>query len=211
MSGKPTDGIISRMINRRISTRISKLIVSRGIPLTPNQATLISFIISAIPLPLYILGHPVIAGIIVQLASIIDGVDGEIARLRGLTSSFGAFMDAVLDRVADIMMLLGASIYVLKTLATPTILHFTTMFLAISGSMLVSYLHGRAEKDLGMHPVYFGKTPLIASRDVRLFILFVGSLIGYIFESLLVIAVLSLTYVFLRLIEIFKYIIAAKH
>ncbi|RLE86308.1 MAG: hypothetical protein DRN04_19740, partial [Thermoprotei archaeon] len=60
----------------------------------------------------------------------------------------------------------------------------------------------RALLDLGKHPLFIGKIPSIASRDVRLFILFLGCITGFIFESLIIIAVLSFFYVISKFIEI---------
>ncbi len=44
---------------------------------------------------------------VAQVASIIDGCDGEIARLKRLESDFGAWFDAVLERYADAFLLFG--------------------------------------------------------------------------------------------------------
>ncbi len=46
-------------------------------------------------------------GVVAQVTSIIDGCDGEIARLKRLESDFGAWSDAVLDRDADAFLLFG--------------------------------------------------------------------------------------------------------
>jgi len=201
---KSTDGLISRAINRKISSRISRWIVNKRIPLTPNQVTLMSFLISLIPFPLYVLGYPRFAGVFVQVASIVDGIDGEIARLRGLTSKFGTFIDAMLDRIGDLAMILGAAAYVSKNLRGPINELLIVVFLAVSGSLLVSYMHGRAEKDLGKHPAFFGRMPPLASRDMRLFILFTGSVLGFTFEALLAIAIITFTYILIKLVEIWK-------
>jgi len=201
---KSTDGFISRNINRKISIRISRWIVSKNLPLAPNQATLISFIVSMVPLPLYVFKQVILAGVIVQLASIIDGIDGEIARMKNLTTKFGSFIDAMLDRIGDLAITIGACIYIFQNSEAFTVIHFVIALLAISGSLLVSYLHGRAEKDLGKHPIYFGRIPSIASRDVRLFILFVGSILNFVFEALLIIAILTFTYLSIKLVEIWK-------
>ena len=206
MLGKSTDGVISRTINRRISSRISKWIVDKGVPITPNQATLSVFLISLTPLPLYILGYNIIAGVLVQIASIADGIDGEIARLKGLTSRFGAFIDAVLDRIADLAIIVGATLYVLKFQHSgfQPVMYSVIPILALSGSFLVSYIHERAEKDLGRHPAYFGRLPPIASRDTRLFIIFIGSIVGFVFESLILVVALSFFYVTFKLAEIWR-------
>ena len=48
-----------------------------------------------------------LAGVVIQLASIIDGCDGEIARLKYRSSRFGAWFDTVLDRYADVAIAVG--------------------------------------------------------------------------------------------------------
>ena len=47
----------------------------------------------------------------VALASILDGSDGEIARLKQQRSPFGGYFDAVLDRYADTAMLATAAVF----------------------------------------------------------------------------------------------------
>src|SRR5439155_1556775 len=54
---------------------------------------------------------PVVAAVLVTAASVLDGSDGEIARLAHRSSRFGSFFDAVLDRAADGLLFTGAAIY----------------------------------------------------------------------------------------------------
>lgn len=209
--GKSTDGPVSKYLNRKISTRITKIIIKYHIPLTPNQVSLISFILGVVATLSYVYVNPVVAGILVQLSSIIDGVDGELARALNKTSRKGGFIDAILDRIADIAIITGLTTYiVLNDILNPTlILHIA--ILAITGDLMVSYLHARGEASLGIHPLRIGTIPSIASRDVRLFIIFTGSIIGVIDKNiywitLIIIAVISYVYVTLKTIEIyFKY------
>jgi len=202
LKGKTTDGIVSRYINRKVSMRITAFIIHHNIPISPNMMSVISSAIGFISLPLFILGNPILAGIIIQTSSILDGVDGELARYYGLTSRFGAFLDSILDRLVNIVALLGAIIYLTLFHELNTVLHVAVYVLVIAGDLMVSYLHARALLDLGKHPLFIGKIPSIASRDVRLFILFLGCITGFIFESLIVIAVLSFLYVISKFIEI---------
>jgi len=202
LKGKITDGVVSRYINRRISMKISAFIIRHKIPITPNMVSIISSIIGFISLPLFILGNPILAGIIVQTSSILDGVDGELARYYGLTSKFGSFLDSILDRLVNIIALLGAILYLTLFHGLSTVLHILVYVLAVAGDLMVSYLHARALLDLDKHPVFIGKLPSIASRDVRLFILFIGCISGFIFESLLAIAILSFFYVISKFAEI---------
>ncbi len=199
--GKTTDGIVSKYINRKISSRITNWIIKRKIGVTPNQVSVISSIIGMLSFPFFLLGQTIVAGILVQTSSIIDGVDGELARYYGISSKFGAFFDALLDRFTDVVVVLGASIYVLIQGGSSWFV-YVVLLTSLSGTLLVSYLHARSEKELGIHPVFIGRMPNIASRDIRLLIIFIGSLIGMVFEALLLIAILSNTYVIIKFLEL---------
>ncbi len=203
IKGKALDGPVSKYINRKVSMRITYLIVKYNIPLTPNAVSLISFGIALSCLPLYVLGHVALAGIMAQLSSIIDGVDGELARAKEMFSKLGGFMDTMLDRYADLAILLGLSIHALMNYSSITWVVISV--LAVAGDILVSYLHTRAPYDLGVHPVAIGKAENIASRDVRLFIVFIGSLLGLTNYTLLTLAVLTHTYVALKTIRVINY------
>lgn len=204
IKGKTTDGIVSKYLNRKISTRITKFIVEHDLDVTPNQVSVLSFIVAIATLPLYLIKQPIIAGILVQLSSIIDGVDGELARALKMQSRFGAFFDAMLDRLADIMVLAGAATYLalIKGINMETLL---ISILAISGSLLVSYLHSKFQQDLKIHPALIGKIRGIASRDVRLFILFIGSIVGLIREALIILSLLTYTYTITKFAELIVY------
>jgi len=152
-----------------------------------------------------------LAGIIVQTSSILDGVDGELARYYGLTSKFGSFLDSILDRLVNIIALLGAILYLTLFHGLSTVLHILVYVLAVAGDLMVSYLHARALLDLDKHPVFIGKLPSIASRDVRLFILFIGCISGFIFESLLAIAILSFWIVLTIYLELIPHVQGVNH
>ena len=201
--GKSLDGPISRYINRRVSTRITYLIIKYNVPLTPNAVSFISFGIALACLPLYVLGYVALAGVLAQVSSIIDGVDGELARAKGMASKLGGFMDSMLDRYADLAILLGLSIYTLTHY--PEFVWVVASLLAIAGDILVSYLHARAPYDLGIHPVAIGRVENIASRDVRLFIVFIGSLLGFTQYTLLALAVLTHAYVSVKTVRVISY------
>ena len=203
---KPTDGYISRYINRRVSGRITLFIVRKGIGVTPNQVSLISFIIGVIAGISYLLFNPLLAGILVQVSSIIDGVDGELARILKKTSRFGGFLDAVLDRVVDIFVVSAYTLYLLNNGFNELFIYISWV-LALTGSLMVSYLHARGEASLGRNPVLLGRLKCFISRDVRLFILFVASAIGYFYIQLMLaclwlLGILAYTYVIAKTIEL---------
>ncbi len=195
--GKPTDGVISKYINRKISTKIfTPLILKMYKEVTPNQVSLLSFAVAALSAFLFFLYHPVIGAIFIQLSSILDGCDGEIARLKKMGSGLGGFIDAILDRYADALILSGMFFYSLVMLSNDELFGFchgplTVIFIsimAIIGSLMVSYTAARARADLNYR--YGG------NRDLRLFLLFIGGLLSYfhpvsVFFSLSIVALMT--------------------
>jgi choline kinase/phosphatidylglycerophosphate synthase len=102
--GKPTDGFISRHFNRKISTRISSLLAKT--PLTPNQLSISTMFVCVIAA--WFVSQPdylglAIGGILFQFASIIDGCDGEVAKLKFLGSQFGEWVDTVADNISYVV------------------------------------------------------------------------------------------------------------
>ncbi len=200
IGGKATDGPVSRYINRRISTRITSFIVRHGISITPNQVSLASFLLAVLGGAAFYRGLEVLGGILVELASIVDGVDGELARARGIASPLGGFMDAILDRFADAAIIAGIAAGAYRVAGFYALV---VGLAALLGDLMVSYLHARGEASLGVHPSRIGHIPMFASRDVRLFIVFVGGLLGAAFAALYVVAAVSLLYVILKSVEVY--------
>lgn len=201
MAGKNTDGIISRYLNRKVSAEITRFIIDNNINCTPNSISVISFLIGILAFPFYVFRIPWLAGLLVQLSSIIDGVDGELARIKKLNSSYGAFLDTMLDRFANIVILMGASIYVSQTKHVSFLVLLIVVSSAIAGDLMVSYLHSTGNI-FGSHPVLVGKIGGIASRDVRLFVIFIFSLFDWVFISLIIIAIISNFYVVAKFTEL---------
>ena len=100
---KATSGTVARLLNVRISVRISKLIVDTGI--SPNAVTFFMVLCPGL-FAAYLATQPdsylrlACAGVLWQLASILDGCDGEIARVKLAETKFGAWFDTVTDNLA---------------------------------------------------------------------------------------------------------------
>lgn len=171
---KKSDGPVSRYLNRPISTSISKYLLKTRI--SPNFISLFTFIIATLGAFFFFLGgyaNLVIGGILAQFASIIDGCDGEIARLKFQATGFGGWFDAVLDRYADGFLLFGLTYYVYFT--NNNFLYIAIGFLAIMGSFMNSYTSdkydGFMKRKTKGHYFRIG-------RDVRTFMIFIGCLIN---------------------------------
>ena len=200
---KSTDGLVSRYVNRRFSTKITAFIIRQEIKITPNQVTLLSFLTALFTAAIIWSGHSLIGGVMVEIASIIDGVDGELARARGITSKLGSFLDALMDRIADISIITAVTYYIYAYISIDPLVLAMTSLAALSGDLLVSYLHARGEASLGIHPSKVGVLKGFASRDVRLLIIAVIVALNLPTLALIITAVISYTYVIGKVIELY--------
>ncbi len=210
---KPSDGPISRYLNRPLSIRISKYLVKTNI--SPNFISFLSFILCCIGALFFFLGEYTFllwGAILAQAGSIVDGCDGEIARLKFQETEYGAWFDAVLDRYADAFLLFGLTYYVY--FLSGNRLHLFIGFLALIGTFMNSYTadkyDGLMKKIIGSKGHYFRM-----GRDVRIFIiflfallnirfLFLGEIVNLPFLAILLIAILMNTENIRRVAVLYK-------
>ncbi len=188
LRNKPNDGPVARYLNRPISVRISRYLVQRDV--TPNQISLFSFLCSLLAAGLFALGGYfalLLGGVLAQFASIIDGCDGEVARLKYQSSDFGGWFDAVLDRYADAFLLFGLTWHMLAVEVNGWILFVG--FMAIIGSFMLSYTADKYDNLMRERIGAGGKTGLRMGRDVRVFVIFLGALTNMVLPVLVLIAV----------------------
>jgi CDP-L-myo-inositol myo-inositolphosphotransferase len=109
-TGKPTDGWVARHFNRPISRVFSFVLLSLGLRASHASAItllvgLFAALIAARPgyIPL------VIMGLLFQMASVLDGVDGEMARATLTESNEGARLDAIVDQVTYVACFVGVT------------------------------------------------------------------------------------------------------
>ena len=112
------------------------------IGLTPNSVTLLGVAGNIIAAYFIIRGQIMIGGIVMLIAWPVDALDGSMARLRGESSDWGAFVDSVSDRYSELI-ILGALLYHFAMTNQHTAEVVT--FAAAAGSILVSYVKARAE------------------------------------------------------------------
>lgn len=139
--GSPKDGIVARCLNRKISLRITG-VVSRFRP-SPNSVSVVAFLTALVAaVAVGWSSFPgILAALLVQMASIVDGVDGEIARATFTESRFGSYLDGLLDRLADAAIVAAAG---LRALFSGT--HFESVLIAAVAATTVSML-SMATKD----------------------------------------------------------------
>jgi CDP-L-myo-inositol myo-inositolphosphotransferase len=103
------DGVIARYLNRPLSRRITERLLSRDVK--PWQMSVASFFGVMFAATAFAMGHATTGGLLAQFSAVLDGVDGEIARIRYQDSPFGGVYDALLDRVADAALIGGMTFY----------------------------------------------------------------------------------------------------
>lgn len=110
--------------------------------LSPMQLTLLGLATNVVIGWLLVRGDALVAGLLLIPAGLFDLLDGAVARLRGTASRFGAFTDAVLDRVSD-MILFGCAFWMLSGQGEQleAALALATMVISLS----VSHIRAEAE------------------------------------------------------------------
>lgn len=112
LNWRPHDGIIAGLLNKHLSVPISRVVVAFPV-ITPNVMTAVAFVIALAGIALTAVGSYwsfFIGAGLVQIQSILDGCDGEIARLRYLSSRFGAWFDTVVDDLIGILWIVAVGI-----------------------------------------------------------------------------------------------------
>lgn len=127
-----------------------KLLVRIGF--TPNTVTVIGFLLNIGVAVIFVLGaenadrsdlsHVGWAGGLILFAGLFDMLDGQVARVGKMSSSFGALLDSVLDRYSELFMFLGICYYLV---AHHYFISSLFAFIGLIGSMMVSYTRARAE------------------------------------------------------------------
>lgn len=125
------------------------LLVRMGV--TPNVVTTVGFFINVGATVVFIYGanaargdlrYVAWAGGIILFGGLFDMVDGRLARVGKMESRFGALYDSVLDRYSELAMFLGICYYLV---AQSYFLSSLFAFIAMIGSVMVSYVRARAE------------------------------------------------------------------
>ncbi len=145
----------------------------------------------------FVYDYPIAAALLAQTSSVVDGVDGDLARLKGLTSAFGGFMDSVIDRYTDALIILGLTLWAAGDESSVTV--WMAGFLALAGTFAVTYSRARVE---GLPRNVFDRgITSVASRDIRLLLIMVGALAGQGFSTLLILASLTNAVTLMRLVQ----------
>ncbi|HSK94137.1 MAG TPA: CDP-alcohol phosphatidyltransferase family protein [Candidatus Angelobacter sp.] len=178
--------------------------------LTPNTITVIGLGITIVAASAIGAGWLLAGAIILTAGSLLDAVDGALARATGGGTAFGSFLDSTLDRAGEAILYIGIGAWLVTSQPEP-VWPIVALLVALSGSFLVSYAHARAQgiglaADVGLAP-----------RTERLVIVIAGvALAGLGFTlgllaALVVLAVLTTATVIQRIWHVWRLSRTATH
>ena len=156
----------------------------------PNYLTFIGLGINIWATVLFAKGMFFWAGLVVLLAGVFDMLDGAVARVTQKVTKFGAFLDSVIDRYSDMLMLFGLLIWYAKI---DQIFYMGLTGMVIVGSVMTSYTRARAESLIPACKVGF------LERAERIVMLVIGALTDRMAVVLWIMAILTNWTVFQRI------------
>ena len=156
---------------------------------SPDLVSVITLLLAALAAWALAAGAGIAGGLLVHLTSVLDGVDGEVARLQLRDRPLGAFLDGIVDRLADAAIVAGLGVWALGSAGGPLVVWLVVA--AATASIL-----SMASKDriaaLGMRlPRERGLGYALGGRDGRLLLVAVLSLLGQPLIALVSVAVAS--------------------
>src|SRR5579872_2068818 len=213
----------------KVINPVVRLLIRMG--LTPNMVTTIGLVLNIGVAIIFISGaeegkrgdltYVGWAGGLILFAGLFDMLDGQVARLGNMKSTFGALYDSVLDRYSELVMFLGICYYMV---AHHYFLSSIFAFVALIGSMMVSYVRARAEGlgveikgglmqrpervvTIGLFAMLCGVTSLYIGGDYKLYI---PGIKFHVFETISIFTFPIVALAFLTNVTAFRRLIDAK-
>jgi CDP-diacylglycerol--glycerol-3-phosphate 3-phosphatidyltransferase len=173
-------------------TGLSKVFGKRG---NPNSFTIMGFFATLIASALILKELWVAAGLMIILSGLLDLFDGVLARKLERVTLFGGFLDSVLDRYSDLLLLLALLIYYLRKGAPEFVVLTSVVSL---GTILIPYVRAKAESL--QIPCSVG----LMERAERIILLSAGTLFQWMEPILWILAILTHFTVFHRIYYVWK-------
>ena len=169
---------------------------------TPNQLTAIGFAMNVLAAVLVYRESYIVAAVVFIIGSLVDILDGSLARLRGEATPFGAFLDSTTDRISEGTMLCAITLVLARQANTWAI---GAVFVALVASFLVSYTRAKAEIE-GVD----GKAGLMgrAERVALLGIVLLAAPWGFLPYGIALLAALTTFTVVQRSVSVYKQLTA---
>jgi CDP-diacylglycerol--glycerol-3-phosphate 3-phosphatidyltransferase len=127
----------------RLIDPVATWLVKRGVH--PNTITIIGTVCTVVGGIIYGTGHIRTGGVFLGVTALFDVLDGTVARRSNKSSTFGAFLDSTLDRLADGFVLGGLAVFYATSRDHGSVPLMITALLGLVGAFLTSYTRARAE------------------------------------------------------------------
>jgi phosphatidylglycerophosphate synthase len=161
---KDTEGFMSRHVERRISLALTRRLVWTSV--TPNALTLACLVIGLAGAPFFLSSAPALqltGALLFLLHSILDGCDGEIARLKFLESPGGAALDFWGDNTVHVAVF--GCMAVGWTLSAHSVWPQALGVLAITSTLLAAFIVAPNRRSAGPRSAATRATDALANRD----------------------------------------------
>ncbi len=162
----------------RIAEPVARAMV--GLRLRPNQLSCFGLVCSMIAAAAFAADQRRAGALSLVLAGALDILDGALARVSGQASPYGAFLDSVLDRYSDLLVLAGI-VFLFARLGRLEAV--AAVLLALIGTVMVSYTRARAES------VDVECRVGLMERGERMLVLILGALLDLLVPAIWVVAI----------------------
>lgn len=177
----------------KVLSALVRLLTLSGIH--PNVLTLIGLVVNGAAAWILARGEFLYGGLIILSAAVFDLTDGAVARSANKVTRFGAFLDSVMDRYSDLILLTGLLVHYARI---ERFSYIVLTAVVMTGTVLVSYSRARAENLIPQCKVGF------MERPERIVLLIIGALFNRMAPVLWVMAVLSNLTVIHRIVHTWK-------
>ena len=193
--------LCSVVIDTRVRPRVTRFLepigkALAGLGVTPTVMTSVGLVIVIAGSVMISTGALRMGAIVVLIGSILDGLDGSVARASGSETARGAFLDSAFDRLGEIAAFAGLGVAVARETGDEGVL--LLIILAIGGAMLVPYIRSRAEVQ------GFNGKGGVMGRAERVLLFTVGLIAGYIEPMLWIFVVLVWITALMRFIDTYR-------
>ena len=188
--------MIKEKLGNRIDTWIHALFPFLFLrPINPDLLTIVGMLVASAAGWAFAEGALVLGGCLLIAGGFFDLVDGVVARHFGSSTRFGAFLDSCLDRVVDIVVVLGLGVFYLRQSSTAGAVLCGVILVA---SVLTSYARSRAELIIESMPGG------LLERGERIGLLAGGAIFGWLGPILWILAIGSVVTVGQRFLYAYR-------
>ena len=182
--------------------------------ITPNQISLLALIAGGICAFLFFKREFLLGSLALLISAIFDLIDGSVARKTNAHTNFGAVFDWIVDKYVDAIALLGIGLagipIISQLLPVPPIADFAVVAVAITGSLMNTFIKPVVYAEIGYREKVEGKIddPLegvgFFGRPETFLVLILGGIAGYVWAAVIIIAVCTNLSALQRIIYLYR-------